>query len=487
MDAIGETSLREARDAGWAEHEPEPHAPVARAPGRPLRALAALKCDTLVSDLFFLAEICMISVFGILAAYLWADTPLTIWTQLHPQAMLYMLVPAGAAALLQANGLYGFARLATFSGSLVRVIGYVCAAFGLALVVDFGFHPDEPFSGFWLVAWLVAALLGLTLLRGIAGWFCNRLIRGGAVQHALAVIGTPSAAQAVVDALQHQIKFIELAGVFAPGSQSEPVMAGAREGVFDRIVIATDDPSSPQTGRMLSNLQHVPCAVQIALPLNTPLPGARQPALALFDVQAAPISGWGLLIKRGLDIFLASAGLLVLAPLLALAALAIKLDSPGPVLFTQQRHGLNRKIFKIFKLRSMSVMEDGAHAVQAARKDARVTRVGAFLRKTSIDELPQLLNVLKGDMSLVGPRPHPLSLDDQYADELAIYSSRHKVKPGITGWAQIHGHRGPTDKPGLMQSRVQHDLEYINNWSFWLDLKIIAATPFLGVMHKNAV
>ena len=487
MDAVGETSLREAQDAGWAEHEPEHHGPVAHAPRRPLRALANLKCDTLVSDLFFLAEICMISLLGILAAYLWADTALTIWTQLHPQAMLYMLVPAGAAALLQANGLYGFERLASFSNALPRVIGYVCATFGLALVVDLGFHPGEPFSGYWLVAWLVTALIGLTFLRGAASWLCNRLIKGGAVQHSVAVIGTADAAQAVVEALKQQIKFVELTGVFSPGSEVGSALEGAREGAFDRIVVATDTPSSERIRRVLGELHHVPCAVQIALPLSAPLPGAQQPALALFDVQSAPISGWGLLVKRCVDILLASAGLLVLAPVLALAALAIKLDSPGPVLFTQQRHGLNRKIFKIFKLRSMSVMEDGAHAVQASRKDARVTRVGAVLRKTSIDELPQLLNVLRGDMSLVGPRPHPLSLDDQYVGELEIYSSRHKVKPGITGWAQIHGHRGPTDKPGLMQSRVQHDLEYINNWSLWLDLKIIAATPFLGVMHRNAV
>ncbi|MEM1200715.1 MAG: exopolysaccharide biosynthesis polyprenyl glycosylphosphotransferase [Pseudomonadota bacterium] len=487
MDAVGETSLRDVQDAGWAEHEPEHHEPVARAPKRPLQALAALKFDTLVSDLFFLAEICLISLLGILAAYLWGDTALTIWTQLHPQAMLYMLVPAGAAALLQANGLYGFQRLAAFPSAFPRVMGYVGAAFGLALVADFGFHPGEPFSGFWLLAWLVTALIGLTALRGAAGWLCNRLIKGGAVQHSVAVIGSSDAAQAVIEALEQHIKFVELTGVFSGSSQLHSVLDSAREGAFDRIVIATDDPSSARTRHMLGELHHVPCAVQIALPLSAPLPGAQQPALALFDVQSAPISGWGLLAKRGVDIVLASAGLLILTPVLALAALAIKLDSSGPVLFTQRRHGLNRKIFKIFKLRSMSVMEDGARAVQASRKDARVTRVGAFLRKTSIDELPQLLNVLRGDMSLVGPRPHPLSLDDQYAGELEIYSSRHKVKPGITGWAQIHGHRGPTDKPGLMQSRVQHDLEYINNWSLWLDLKIIAATPFLGVMHRNAV
>ncbi len=487
MDAIGETSLREAQDAGWVGSAPEHLTPQERAPARPLKALAALKCDTLVSDLFFLAEIGMISVLGILAAFLWSDTPLTIWTQLHPQAMLYMLVPAGAAALLQANGLYAFERLAAFSGSALRVISYVSLAFGLALLLDFGFHPGELFSGLWLVAWLISSLIGLAALRGAVSWFCNRLISGGAVQHAVAVIGTPDAAHAVIDALRPQIKFVELAGVFAPGSHSRSVLEGARDQAFDRVVIATDDPASARTRRALAELNQIPCAVQIAIALNTPLAGGTQPTLALFDVQAAPIGGWGLLIKRGLDVCLAAAGLLVLAPVLALAALAIKLDSPGPVLFTQQRHGLNRKVFKIFKLRSMSVMEDGAHAVQASRRDARVTSVGAFLRKTSIDELPQLLNVLKGDMSLVGPRPHPLSLDDQYAGELETYASRHKVKPGITGWAQIHGHRGPTDKPGLMQSRVQHDLHYINNWSFWLDLKIIAATPLLGVMHKNAV
>ena len=487
MDAMGETSFREAPDAGWANGEPERQAPAAERSSRPLRGLVDLRCDRLISDLLFLAEICAISLLGVLAASLWADMPLSHVMKLHPQAVPYLLVPAGAGALLQANGLYGFERLAGFTGSIVRVIGSVCAAFGFALLVDFGLQSGQGFAGLWLAAWLAFTLIGLLMLRAAAGWLCRQLIQSGAVQQSVAIVGTQDTAQSVVDVLKDETRLFETAGVFAPGTQSMALLKAARNGDFDRIVIATDDATNDHVARILSELRHVPCAVQVALPLHRAVPGVPEPALVLFDVQGKPINGRGLMVKRGLDICLAAAGLLVLAPMLAVVALAIKLDSPGPVFFAQRRHGLNRKEFKIFKLRTMSVMEDGAHAVQAARKDARVTRVGSLLRKTSIDELPQLFNVLRGDMSLVGPRPHPLSLDNQYAGELETYSSRHKVKPGITGWAQIHGHRGPTDKPGLMQSRVQHDLHYINNWSFWLDLKIIAATPFLGVIHKNAV
>lgn len=487
MDAIGETSFREAPESGWADSEPERQTRAADRPSRPLRGLSDLRCDRLISDLLFVVEICVISLLGVLAAFLMADMPLTLWTQLHPQIVPYMLVPAGTAALLQANGLYGFERLAGFSSSIARVIGSVCAAFGFSLLVDFALQSGQAFSGLWLAAWLAFTVIGLLVLRAGAGWLCHRLMQAGAVQQSVAIVGTPDAARSVMEALKDETRLIETAGVFAPSTQLVALLTGARDGVFDRVVIASDNVSSSRIAHMLSTLRHLPCAVQIALPLHRAVPGVTEPALALVDVQSKPISGRGLVVKRGLDICLATAGLLVLAPMLAVVALAIKLDSPGPILFAQRRHGLNRKEFKIFKLRTMSVMEDGAHAVQAARKDARVTRVGAVLRKTSIDELPQLFNVLRGDMSLVGPRPHPLSLDNQYASELETYSSRHKVKPGITGWAQINGHRGPTDKPGLMQSRVQHDLHYINNWSFWLDMKIIAATPFLGVIHKNAV
>jgi undecaprenyl-phosphate galactose phosphotransferase/putative colanic acid biosynthesis UDP-glucose lipid carrier transferase len=190
--------------------------------------------------------------------------------------------------------------------------------------------------------------------------------------------------------------------------------------------------------------------------------------------------------KRALDIVGASIALLLLAPMMAAAAIAIKLDSPGPVLFRQRRNGFNTKAFVIFKFRSMKVMEDGANVIQARRSDPRITTVGRLLRQTSIDELPQLLNVLKGDMSLIGPRPHALAHDNHYSEIVAEYAFRHHVKPGITGWAQVNGYRGETAKVEQMRQRVAHDLWYINNWSLMLDLTIIARTCFELIRPRNA-
>jgi undecaprenyl-phosphate galactose phosphotransferase/putative colanic acid biosynthesis UDP-glucose lipid carrier transferase len=169
-----------------------------------------------------------------------------------------------------------------------------------------------------------------------------------------------------------------------------------------------------------------------------------------------------------------------------LSAVAIKLDSEGPVLFRQRRNGFNTSPFVIFKFRTMTVMEDGAELQQAKRFDPRVTLIGRVLRRTSIDELPQLLNVLRGDMSLVGPRPHALAHDDHYGNLLSDYAFRHHVKPGITGWAQVKGYRGETSRIDQMKGRVDHDLWYINNWSLLLDCKILALTCLEVMRRRNA-
>jgi exopolysaccharide biosynthesis polyprenyl glycosylphosphotransferase len=175
-----------------------------------------------------------------------------------------------------------------------------------------------------------------------------------------------------------------------------------------------------------------------------------------------------------------------LSPLLLLASVAIKLDSAGPILFRQSRKGFNGKDFKIYKFRSMTVLEDGQTICQARRGDHRITRVGRILRTSSVDELPQLFNVLRGEMSLVGPRPHAIAHDNEYTETIANYAFRHHVKPGITGWAQVHGFRGETAKLDLMKKRVELDIWYINNWSLWLDLWIILLTCFEVTRGRNA-
>ena len=206
-----------------------------------------------------------------------------------------------------------------------------------------------------------------------------------------------------------------------------------------------------------------------------------------FDLSVTPMNGFALLTKRLEDIVLGTLISLAILPVCALIALAIKLTSSGPILFKQYRTGDNGKHFKVYKFRSMYVhQESGGQVTQACKNDLRLTKVGAFLRRTSLDELPQFFNVLQGRMSIVGPRPHALAHNEQYKEEVESYMKRHKVKPGITGWAQVNGFRGETDTLNKMERRVECDLWYIDNWSLWLDLRIIFWTIFKGFTDKNA-
>ena len=199
-----------------------------------------------------------------------------------------------------------------------------------------------------------------------------------------------------------------------------------------------------------------------------------------------PFTGTNRLVKRLSDIVLGTGIVLFIAPLLAAIAIGVKLSSPGPVIFKQRRNGLDGEEIVVYKFRSMRAQDDGAVVPQATKADPRITPFGAFLRRSSLDELPQFINVLQGRMSIVGPRPHAVAHNEQYRQLIKAYMVRHKVKPGITGWAQIHGHRGETDTIEKMQARVEYDLEYLRNWTLGLDLQIIARTIKLVFFDRNA-
>jgi len=207
------------------------------------------------------------------------------------------------------------------------------------------------------------------------------------------------------------------------------------------------------------------------------------PAISLCE---SPFFGPFGTLKRVEDMVLASLILLLVSPLMLAIAAGIKLTSPGPVIFKQRRYGLHGREVPVWKFRSMTVCEDGGHILQTGRFDTRVTRFGRFLRTTSLDELPQFINVLQGHMSVVGPRPHAVAHNEQYRKQIKGYMWRHKVKPGITGWAQVNGWRGETDTLDKMKTRVDYDLDYIRNWSPWMDIKIVWLTLFRGFTGKNA-
>jgi Undecaprenyl-phosphate glucose phosphotransferase len=208
--------------------------------------------------------------------------------------------------------------------------------------------------------------------------------------------------------------------------------------------------------------------------------------VASLQLTRRPLTRREIIEKRVFDLIVAAGALIAITPLLIAVAILIKLDSQGPIFFVQRRYGFNQRQFRIIKFRTMSTLDDGAVIQQARQNDPRVTRIGAWLRRFNIDEIPQLFNVLTGDMSLVGPRPHALSHDREYEQRISRYARRHNVKPGITGWAQINGYRGETDTDDKMRKRVECDLYYIDNWSLWLDFKIMVRTVLSRTAYRNA-
>jgi len=270
----------------------------------------------------------------------------------------------------------------------------------------------------------------------------------------------------------------------------EQVIAFARGSDVEEIFFAADVQQWSEISHMAEEL----CVIPLPLTL---LPDARTAELfqrpsrqfgSIIGVQfrRAPLSQIERVLKRLVDIVCSVGAIVVLLPIFLIVALAIKLDSTGPVLFMQTRHGFNGKRFKILKFRTMTVREDGETIRQAVRGDNRVTRIGQWLRMTSIDEIPQFFNVLKGDMSIVGPRPHAAAHDSYYADLISGYAFRHHVKPGITGWAQVNGFRGETPTVNSMKERVDHDIWYVDNWSLLLDVQIILRTAVEVVRGRNA-
>ncbi|EPU1425168.1 undecaprenyl-phosphate glucose phosphotransferase, partial [Klebsiella pneumoniae] len=264
----------------------------------------------------------------------------------------------------------------------------------------------------------------------------------------------------------------------------EDLICEARKGEIDRIYIAMDMQDDKKLKKLVKGLADTTCSVLLIPDIFTfnILQSRTEevngvPVVPLFDT---PLNGINSVLKRLEDIVLSLIILILISPVLIVIACIVKYSSKGPILFRQTRYGMDGKSIQVWKFRTMVVQENGNVVTQAVRGDVRVTNVGRFLRRTSLDELPQFFNVLFGSMSIVGPRPHAVAHNEQYRTLIEGYMLRHKVKPGITGLAQIKGWRGETDTLEKMQKRVEYDLEYIREWSLWLDLKIIFLTVFKG-------
>ncbi|MCP5676408.1 undecaprenyl-phosphate glucose phosphotransferase [Klebsiella pneumoniae] len=271
---------------------------------------------------------------------------------------------------------------------------------------------------------------------------------------------------------------------------SRDLLALAKKGEVDEVYIALPMVAQQRIRQFLNEFSDT--TVDVFLVPDLFSYSAHISQLRMFgniqtiSIFTSPFDGEGAVLKRIEDIILGLFFTLLSLPAMLIVAIGIKLTSPGPVLFKQNRYGLNGKQIQVWKFRTMRVMENSAVVTQATRNDPRITKFGAFLRKTSLDELPQFINVLQGRMSIVGPRPHAVAHNEQYRVLVENYMIRHKVKPGITGLAQINGFRGETDTLDKMEKRIQFDLQYIQSWSLLLDLKIIFLTFFRGFVGKNA-
>jgi Undecaprenyl-phosphate glucose phosphotransferase len=408
-------------------------------------------------------------------------------------------LPYLAPALVLAVALHYFykqMRLHEIDALMGPTIGFgrIWAGLVLAFMLLLGglylLKVADFYSRGWFLTWFALSAIALVLVRWAFMRGLQLLVQTGELTRNFAVLGT----QEYIDALKVEIakdaphaivSGLRLGEVNAPTHLEDlevirQLQAAIQAGAFDKVVIAL--PAYDKARIRVALRRLAPFAPEILLctdlqSLPVPVHGSKSIGSIRADVASpVPAAEQDRLEKRLFDVFVAAIGLVLTAPLLLLVALAIKLDSRGPVFFRQRRYGRNNAVFKIFKFRTMTVAEDGDRVVQAARNDARVTRVGRLLRATSIDEIPQLFNVLLGQMSMVGPRPHALAHEERFEEDFDLFSRRRRVLPGITGWAQVNGFRGETKAPEDVERRMDYDLYYIDNWSIWFDMEIIVRT-----------
>jgi Undecaprenyl-phosphate glucose phosphotransferase len=442
---------------------------------------------------------------GVQQLYFGADATVN-WRNYNLAALLALIF---AGTIFQWNGLYRLQGLRVRNLKLDKLAASWLLVLLALIVIAFELKISADYSRFWIAGWYVAALAMMVSMRGALWLTARRWVKQGRLGLNVAIVGGGPHGERLIQALRASgDEGLRIVGVFDDRAQRVPArIAGctkigkvrdlptyARYCRIDEVIVALPWSAEERVAEVLKKLRPLPVDVRLApdligFRLNGATYGHRH-GLPLLEVFHKPLSDWRLVAKQVEDFALAGALLLFLAPVFAIVALAIKLDSPGPVFFRQRRYGINNRLIGVYKFRTMHHhLRDVSASRLVTRNDPRVTRVGALLRKTSLDELPQLINVLRGEMSIVGPRPHPLSAkaaDHLYEEIVAEYAVRHRVKPGITGWAQVNGWRGETDTVEKIQKRVEHDLYYIENWSLAFDLKILFLTVFALLKSENA-
>jgi putative colanic acid biosynthesis UDP-glucose lipid carrier transferase len=448
-----------------------------------------------VIDFFLIVAMAMAAQAIYLASYLLSTQSSTQYLAVGAVGGIIMV------AYSRSQDAYSFERLSVMRGQSRRlIVGLGVTAFVL-LGVGYLLKASSDYSRGWMIAWFALSFAALILNRFLASSVLRRWATFGIFARNVAVYGSDEIARDVIEHLGTMPERVRVVGVFddlVPGATPRVIASGGlaqllalgQSGGIDEVLVAMSLSDDVKIARLVKELSILPvdirlCPDRLAFTMR-PRGLVDYNGVAAIELARRPLGDWDPIVKMVEDRLLAGLMLLAAMPFMLMVACAIKLDSPGPVFFRQKRHGFNHKIISVWKFRTMTVTEDGAHVAQAQKNDPRVTRVGKWLRRTSIDELPQLINVLGGSMSLVGPRPHAIAHNEYFASLLGVYASRHKVKPGITGWAQVNGFRGETDTPEKMRQRVECDLYYIENWSLWLDIKILLLTPYFGLFSKNA-
>jgi Undecaprenyl-phosphate glucose phosphotransferase len=415
-----------------------------------------------------------------------------------------------AVLSIQASDGYSIAALRAGVGSLGRILGAWTLVFALFAVTAFLFKIGDQYSRVWFVGWYAGGLAGLSAFRIAYAAAIRQWTRSGRLERRAVIVGGGAAAEDLIRQIRSQPDSdIRICGIFDDrrDDRSPAIVAGyprlgtiaelvefGRLARIDLLIVSLPIRAEERLLEMLRQLWVLPVDIRLWAHTNKlqfrPRAYSYIGEVPLIDLVDKPIADWDHIAKRSFDLVIASLAIVALSPIMLATAIAIRLDSPGPIFFRQKRYGFNNEVIDVLKFRSMyHHMADPAAKKVVTRNDPRVTRVGRFIRKTSIDELPQLFNVIAGSLSLVGPRPHAVNahtanqLFEQVVDG---YFARHRVKPGVTGWAQINGWRGEIDSHEKIMGRVAADLHYIENWSVLFDLYILAITPFRLLDTENA-
>ena len=427
-----------------------------------------------------------------------------------PYQLLIMLASLSIVSLFYIFDVYDFTNLSDTMKTQKRIVNmmkFIAIVFSTILFSTFIQEIADTFSRKWMITWWMATMTALCIERYCTYRILNLLISKGYLSKPIVIFGINSYTGDFIDVIQNDAR-IKIAGLFDERLERSPKevnghkVAGNLETLIQyirdnrcyEVYVFLPLEARSRIDQISSKLKLLPVPVRL-LPCAAIHNYANHKVeifsgIPTLEILNKPLADWDYLIKLAEDRLLGLFFCILLAPFYLIIAILIKLDSPGPILFKQKRYGYNNRLIEVYKFRSMYVSATDQNAAKLVTKgDPRVTKIGSFLRRTSLDEIPQFFNVLKGEMSIVGPRPHALSASaDGKLYEVAVsgYAERHKVKPGVTGWAQVNGWRGETDTEEKILKRVEYDIDYIKNWSLFLDLFIIFKTVFVVFNQKNA-